>query len=69
MLSSHTFFLTSKSRAGVMLIFQVEAGKAREGWLTSADLNIQFDACHVLLRQFHPVEEYDTYYVAFDNSP
>ena len=44
-----------------------EAGKAREGWFTNADLNIQFDACYVLLRHFHPVEDYDIY-VAFDNS-
>ena len=27
-----------------------EAGKAREGWFTNEDLNLQFKACHHLFR-------------------
>ena len=34
-----------------------EAGKARDGWFTNADLILKFKSCHHLFRHFHPIND------------
>ena len=62
MCACHGFMCAEFDGVSVKYHQLFEAGKAREGWFTNEDLNLQFKACHHLFRCIHPLNDCELWF-------